>query len=103
MEISKSDTVVKPTENFIPDVVYDGFTRGTRESPADSEHQDALKVFKNKLNPRINIIYYPGCGLDDTPSIVFPKSKVIYIDTDDRTIRALRNQGYKAQKSRCKY
>lgn len=99
MEASSTDKTefeLRPNENFIPSAVYDRFVRGTRERPTNLEHQEALEVFKDKLKPRINIIYYPGCGLDDTPSVVFPKSKVIYVDRDDRTIKALHSQGYEA-------
>ena len=63
--------------------------------PRFERHERILYLFKDKLGvPRK--VYYPCCGLDTSPSKVFPNSEVIYVDNDEESIELLRDQGFNA-------
>lgn len=48
---------------------------------------DNLKEIAKELNlPEEGVIYYPACGQDNSPSLAFPKWKVIYMDAVDTSI-----------------
>ncbi len=42
-------------------------------------------------------VFYPRCGLDVTPMIVFPDSEIIFMDTDQEAIDKLRERGMDAR------
>lgn len=67
-----------------------------REAQPNPELVVQLSLFKEKLNPKAEIIYYPCCASDISPSKAFPESKVIYADIDDKSIEALRKKGCEA-------
>lgn len=43
-----------------------------------------------------NTVYYPGCGEDVTPTIAFPDSRVVYVDTHSSSMEMLRRLGLEA-------
>ncbi|MFH1088939.1 MAG: hypothetical protein V1716_00745 [Candidatus Uhrbacteria bacterium] len=53
-------------------------------------------LFKEKLQPKADIVYHP-CGSNDiSPSVVFPDSRVIYVDIDENAVEALKKSGVEA-------
>jgi len=53
-------------------------------------------LFKEKLQPKADVVYHP-CGANDiSPSEVFPDSRVIYVDIDEKAIEALKESGVEA-------
>jgi hypothetical protein len=48
------------------------------------------------LPPCIERVYYPGCGIDVTPSEVFPESSIIYADMDLSVVSLLRENSLNA-------
>lgn len=64
----------------------------------------SLRLFAETLNPNINLVYYPCSGPDISPSEAFPESRVIYVDTDPKAVKALKTKGYEVyQQSALKY
>lgn len=56
-------------------------------------------LFKKKFNPKADVVYHP-CGSNDvSPSIVFPTSKVIYVELDESSVEALKRGGFEAHLS----
>ena len=58
-----------------------------------------LKTFKVKLNPKCDVIYYPGSATDTSPSEIFPQARVMYVDTDEKSVSALKQDGKEAYRS----
>ena len=56
----------------------------------------SLKVFKVKLNSKCDVIYYPGSATDTSPSEIFPQARVMYVDTDEKSVSALKQDGKEA-------
>lgn len=53
-------------------------------------------LFREKLNPKADVIYHP-CGANDvSPSVAFPDSKVVYVDIDEKSVEALKKGGFEA-------
>ncbi len=70
------------------------------EVPINPEqHSDLVAqylLFKNKIKPKDDLIYHP-CGANDiSPSVAFPNSRIIYVDIDEKTIDALKKDGFEA-------
>lgn len=58
-----------------------------------------LELFRTAIgaiNPAADIVYYPCCSCDTTPSAAFPNARVIYADRDGATMEALRAHGFEA-------
>ena len=53
-------------------------------------------LFKQILNPKADVVYHPCGGVDTSPSIVFPNSRVIYVDIDERLMEPLKKGGFEA-------
>lgn len=53
-------------------------------------------ILRLGLNPTINTVCYPGPATDDSPSLIFPDARVIYIDTDKEAVSTLRTNGREA-------
>lgn len=68
----------------------------TPELDRNSSLTAVLQAFHEIIKPDLSVVYYPGSGLDNSPSKAFPKTRVIYVDTDDQAVRALRYEGYEA-------
>lgn len=62
------------------------------------ERQKAFDAFSNALHPILKTIYYPGPWTDISPSKTqsLRGSRIIYVDTDERAIKALQKAGYEA-------
>lgn len=56
----------------------------------------SYKTFIENFHPKTDVVYYPSCGADSSPSISFTGSKIIYLDLDKRCIDALKKSGYEA-------
>lgn len=65
----------------------------------------AYQTFQDALHPEVGVIYHPCNGDDISPSVVFPKSRVIYAEWDGheatdssahRNVVALKDAGYEA-------
>ncbi|MEK7680697.1 MAG: hypothetical protein AAB348_01450 [Patescibacteria group bacterium] len=73
---------------------------GRETKPAKAEsHPDLVarySLFKEKLEPKNETVYHPCGAYDVSPSIAFPKSRVIYVDLDKKSIEALKKAGYEA-------
>jgi len=59
-------------------------------------HATELGLFRKALGLEPKFAYYPACNTDVSPSIAFPKSEVIYLDTNVLAARAIRQVGYRA-------
>ena len=55
-----------------------------------------LKAFKVKLNPKCDVIYYPGSATDTSPSEIFPQARVMYVDIDEKSVSDLKQDGKEA-------
>jgi len=53
-------------------------------------------LFKEKLNPKTDVVYYPCGAKDVSPSAAFPNSKVIYVEKDENAVKSLLKGGYEA-------
>ena len=51
-------------------------------------------LFKEVLNPKDDVIYYPCASHDVSPSVAFPDSRVIYVDIDQESVDALQRGGF---------
>lgn len=56
----------------------------------------AFKIFANRFLAEPQFIYYPSSSTDTSPSVVFPNSRIVYLDIDDKAISSLQRQGYEA-------
>lgn len=51
-------------------------------------------LFREKLNPKADVVYHP-CGANDvSPSVAFPDSRVVYVDIDEKLVEALKKGGF---------
>lgn len=51
-------------------------------------------LFRDRLDPKADVVYHP-CGANDvSPSTVFPNSRVIYVDNDPGSVEALKRGGF---------
>lgn len=53
-------------------------------------------LFREKVNPKVNLVYHPSCDCDSSPSLAFPDSKVVYADINKNSIEALKRAGLDA-------
>ena len=53
-------------------------------------------LFKDTLNPKSDVVYYPCSAHDTSPSAAFPDSRVIYVDLDKTSIREIEKKGLEA-------
>jgi len=67
-----------------------------RKTEISEEEVAALKTFDRELNPRKDLILYPSCATDVSPSAAFPENRVVYVDIDEPSIDALKKAGYEA-------
>jgi len=61
-----------------------------------SSYFPKLAAFQKALNFEWGTVYYPFCADDTSPSKAFPRSRVVYADTDAPTMRKLQEEGYEA-------
>lgn len=68
-----------------------------REPTVSQERLEKYRLFigEAKLS-KLDIIYYPCCGADATPSSAFPDRRVIYVDTNNDDIGTLQDAGMEA-------
>jgi hypothetical protein len=59
-----------------------------------AHHVEALRDFGRLKGPRLERIYYPGCGRDTSPSIVFPEARITYVDSFLENVLSLREAGH---------
>ena len=65
--------------------------------PEASEMRIKLfRAFQEAFAPRAELIYYPGCELDTSPSEAFSESHVIYADISLEATISLREHGFTA-------
>ena len=67
-----------------------------RELKPDSQLVKKYSLFKEKLKPKSDIIYYPCPGEDISPSVAFPNSKIIYVDTLKNITERMKEKGLNA-------
>ncbi|MGH7141160.1 MAG: hypothetical protein ACREGH_00805 [Minisyncoccia bacterium] len=53
-------------------------------------------LFDEEVQPKKDVVYHPGSGHDISPSAAFPGSKVIYVDSDAKSMEAIQQKGYEA-------
>lgn len=64
-----------------------------------SEYEVAnLNAFNNEFKPKSDLVYYPCCGQDISPSQVFHQ-RVVYLDGNPRCVEALKQAGYEAHEA----
>jgi hypothetical protein len=56
-------------------------------------------LFKEKFNPKADIVYHPCGGADVSPSEVFPESRVVYADIHTQSVDALKKVGVEAHET----
>jgi len=69
--------------------------------PIEPESQPDLVakylLFKEKFNPKANVVYYPSCGGNNiSPSVAFLNSRIIYVDIDEKSVEVLKKGGFEA-------
>lgn len=69
------------------------------ECKPDDYIASLLKTFKVKLNPKCDVIYYPGSATDVSPSEIFPQARVMYVDIDEQSVSDLKQDGKEAHRS----
>lgn len=53
-------------------------------------------LFRENFHPKADVVFHP-CGADDvSPSSVFPGSRIIYCDIDEKSMEALKKSGFEA-------
>ncbi len=85
------------------------FLSGIRKEPAQTTSQETsqnlevdedlvttYKVFQDTLHPKTDLVYYPACNVDISPSKGFPNSRVIYVDINNEAVAALKKAGLEA-------
>lgn len=53
-------------------------------------------LFRKRFKPKADVVYYPCCANDVSPSVAFPDSRVVYVDVDKKFVEALRKRGFEA-------
>ncbi len=69
-----------------------------KEVKAESHHGlvAKYKLFDKAVHPSRGLVYHP-CGANDcSPSAAFPDSKVVYVELDEQSVRALQEEGFEA-------
>jgi hypothetical protein len=69
-------------------------------------HTNRVQEFKNAaraLNLDLKLIANPGCGLDISPSVAFPQSRILYIDPDKEAHQVRVNAGYESYEEKAEY
>lgn len=61
-----------------------------REAVTYPELVRGYSLFKDYFNPKDDVVYYPCCGEDISPSSVFQKSRIIYVDFNDKTVEQVK-------------
>ncbi len=56
-------------------------------------------LYKEKFKPKCDVVYYPSCSTDSSPSVAFPKSRVIYVDIEEKAVTALKEAGLESYKA----
>lgn len=69
---------------------------GLYEPYAHESTIEKMRLFRKLFSPNPGIVYYPGCSSDNAPSLVFPESRLIYVDLTESDIKSLRAKGYEA-------
>ncbi len=62
----------------------------------------ACRLFTDHFRPEVNLVYYPSCGIDISPSTAFKNSHVVYVDLDKNCVTALRQKGFDAREEDAK-
>lgn len=57
---------------------------------------EKYELFVNLVNPSQRVIYHPCGAYDISPSIAFPKSRVIYVELDEKAVEVLQREGFEA-------
>lgn len=57
---------------------------------------EAFQLFRQEFSSEADLVYYPCCGYDVSPSGGFPESRVIYLDKDHDAVKTLIGSGYEA-------
>ena len=75
----------------------DSFFENKLESREIEINPDLVKkysLFKERFNPKEDVVYHPCGAYDVSPSSAFPESRVIYVDIDEKAMEALSKEGY---------
>lgn len=54
------------------------------------------KLFDEKVHPKKDVVYHPCSANDCSPSEAFPDSRVVYVEMDEQSIKALQKKGFEA-------
>ncbi len=57
---------------------------------------ESYSIFREAIKQPVNVVYYPSCATDASPSVAFEKARVIYVDIEERAVNALKQAGYEA-------
>lgn len=55
-----------------------------------------FRAFQESYDPDSALVYYPSCGVEKSPSVAFPSSRVVYVDSDPQAVSALKQEGLEA-------
>lgn len=91
VSVSQSDEIPSTTPNVQPENNVDSSFESVKDYRVE-----AYKVFQNRLNPKSDVVYYPSCGPDDSPSRAFPNSRIIYVDIEENYINSMKREGLEA-------
>jgi len=67
-----------------------------RQPQASPDLVRAYQIFQEQLHPQTDLVYYPSCELDTSPTQAFPNSRVVYVDIDEKSIGILKKNGFEA-------
>lgn len=54
------------------------------------------RLFQQATGAKVDIVYHPCSAIDNSPSVAFPNSRVIYVELDNDSVEALKKAGLEA-------
>jgi len=87
------------SKNVIQEEITENRESQTEQRPEVSEELvEAYRIFDKTFNPKRDVIYYPSCGFDSSLSVIFPDSRIIYVDSDKESVSTLKKLVLKCMK-----
>jgi len=95
--MNKESTFLGPFRQSMPQRTGDGWGGKYEAHWADGlsaygQTIEMFRVFMSELRPRTDIIVYPGCSTDISPSQIF-SGRIIYVDTYKPAVKTLKKAG----------
>lgn len=96
-DLNKNELEITPASVELDSLLH-GMENTEYEAVTDELLVKQLRLVKKRLNPDDSIVYYPCPGTDISPSVAFPGSRVIYVDTDPKAVHVLSAKGFEVYK-----